>query len=299
MGMKEYKSKGRLVFNIFNYIIIIFMMLSCLVPLIHILALSFSGASYTDSNMVTLIPKGFTLAAYKYVMQNSMFWRAFGVTITRLAVGVPLGLLLTILAAYPLSKEEQYFPARKIYMWLFMFVMIFNAGLVPTYLLIKDLKMMDTIWALVLPMGVNVFNIVLMMNFFRGIPREIEESALVDGAKQHTILWKLYLPLAKPSIATITLFTFMGHWNSWMDGRIYMNSTSNYPLQTYLQNVLQSSDQVLLNSNNMQSIIERMAVSGQNLRAAQLFISMIPLLIIYPFLQKYFTAGLVMGSVKG
>ena len=120
MGMKEYKSKGRLVFNIFNYIIIIFMMLSCLVPLIHILALSFSGASYTDSNMVTLIPKGFTLAAYKYVMQNSMFWRAFGVTITRLAVGVPLGLLLTILAAYPLSKEEQYFPARKIYMWLFM-----------------------------------------------------------------------------------------------------------------------------------------------------------------------------------
>lgn len=275
------------------------MMLSCLVPLIHILALSFSGASYTDSNMVTLIPKGFTLAAYKYVMQNSMFWRAFGVTITRLAVGVPLGLLLTILAAYPLSKEEQYFPARKIYMWLFMFVMIFNAGLVPTYLLIKDLKMMDTIWALVLPMGVNVFNIVLMMNFFRGIPREIEESALVDGAKQHTILWKLYLPLAKPSIATITLFTFMGHWNSWMDGRIYMNSTSNYPLQTYLQNVLQSSDQVLLNSNNMQSIIERMAVSGQNLRAAQLFISMIPLLIIYPFLQKYFTAGLVMGSVKG
>lgn len=297
--MKEYKSKGRMVFNIFNYVFISFMMLSCLVPLIHILALSFSGASYTDSNMVTLIPKGFTLAAYEFVMQNEMFWRAFGITVTRLIIGVPLGLLLTILAAYPLSKEEQYFPARKIYMWLFMFVMIFNAGLVPTYLLVKDLNMMDTIWALVLPMGVNVFNIVLMMNFFRGIPREIEESALVDGARQHTILWKLYLPLAKPSIATITLFTFMGHWNSWMDGRIYMNSTSNYPLQTYLQNVLQSSDQVLLNSNNMQSIIDRMAVSGQNLRAAQLFISMVPLLLIYPFLQKYFTTGLVMGSVKG
>lgn len=288
-----------MVFNIFNYVFISFMMLSCLVPLIHILALSFSEASYTDSNMVTLIPKGFTLAAYEFVMQNEMFWRAFGITVTRLIIGVPLGLLLTILAAYPLSKEEQYFPARKIYMWLFMFVMIFNAGLVPTYLLIKDLNMMDTIWALVLPMGVNVFNIVLMMNFFRGIPREIEESALVDGARQHTILWKLYLPLAKPSIATITLFTFMGHWNSWMDGRIYMNSTSNYPLQTYLQNVLQSSDQVLLNSNNMQSIIDRMAVSGQNLRAAQLFISMVPLLLIYPFLQKYFTTGLVMGSVKG
>lgn len=297
--MREYKTKGRIIFNIFNYVFITAMLLTCLVPLLHILALSFSEASYTDSNMITFIPKGFTLAAYKYVIENEMFWQSFGVTIERLLIGVPLGMLLTILAAYPLSKSEQYFRPRKIYMWLFMFVMIFNAGLVPTYLLIKDLQLMDTIWALVLPTGVNVFNIVLMMNFFRGIPHEIEESALVDGAHQYTILWKLYLPLAKPSIATIALFTFMAHWNSWMDGRIYMNSIRNYPLQTYLQNVLQSSDQVLLNSNNLQNLIERMAVSGQNLRAAQLFISMIPLLLIYPFLQKYFTAGLVMGSVKG
>ncbi|MDO4445019.1 MAG: carbohydrate ABC transporter permease [Bacillota bacterium] len=297
--MREYKTKGRILFNIFNYTFISLVLLTCLIPLLHILALSFSQASYTDSNMVTLIPKGFTLAAYQFVMENEMFWRAFSVTLERLAIGVPLSLMLTILAAYPLSKDEKFFPQRKIYMWLFMFVMIFNAGLVPTYLLIKDLNMMDTIWALVLPTGVNVFNMVLMMNFFRGIPHEIEESALVDGARQHTILWKLYLPLAKPSIATITLFTFMNHWNSWMDGRIYMNSTSNYPLQTYLQNVLQSSDQVLLNSNNMQNLLDRMAVSGQNLRAAQLFISMLPLLVIYPFLQKYFTAGLVMGSVKG
>ena len=251
--MREYKTKGRILFNIFNYTFISLVLLTCLIPLLHILALSFSQASYTDSNMVTLIPKGFTLAAYQFVMENEMFWRAFSVTLERLAIGVPLSLMLTILAAYPLSKDEKFFPQRKIYMWLFMFVMIFNAGLVPTYLLIKDLNMMDTIWALVLPTGVNVFNMVLMMNFFRGIPHEIEESALVDGARQHTILWKLYLPLAKPSIATITLFTFMNHWNSWMDGRIYMNSTSNYPLQTYLQNVLQSSDQVLLNSNNMKT----------------------------------------------
>lgn len=297
--MREYRSKGRTLFHIFNYTLISILLFTCLVPLIHILALSFSSASYTDSNLVTFFPKGFTLAAYQFVMENQMFWQSFGVTIERLAFGVPISLALTVLAAYPLSKEEKYFPQRKIYMWLFLFVMIFNAGLVPTYLLIKDLGMMDTIWALVLPTGVNVFNVVLMMNFFRGIPHEIEESALVDGARQPVILWKLYLPLAKPSIATITLFTFMNHWNSWMDGRIYMNSTSNYPLQTYLQNVLQSSDQVLLNSNNLQSILDRMAVSGQNLRAAQLFISMLPLLLIYPFLQKYFTAGLVMGSVKG
>lgn len=298
MGIK-YKSKSRKIFQIFNYTFICLLMFLCLFPLLHILALSFSNSAYTDANLVNFIPKGFTLAAYRYVMANAKFWHSFAITFERLLVGIPLNLILTILAAYPLSKSEHAFKGRKIYMWVFMFVMIFNAGLVPTYLLVKDLGLMDSIWALTLPMGVNVFNIVLMMNFFRGIPHEIEESALVDGAKQTTILMRLYLPLAKPSIATITLFSFMGHWNSWMDGRIYMNNIENYPLQTYLQNVIQASDQVVMSSMNLKSVIDQMAVSGQNLRAAQLFISMIPLLLVYPFLQKYFTTGLVMGSVKG
>lgn len=286
-------------FNIFNYSFITIMVALCMFPLLHILALSFSSSAYAEANLVGLLPKGFTLAAYKFVMANEQFWHAFRITLERILIGVPLGIVLTVLAAYPLSKEEKAFRGRKIYMWLFLFVMIFNAGLIPTYLLIKDLDMMDTMWALVFPTGVNVFNVVLMMNFFRGIPKEIEESALVDGANQLTILCRLYIPLAKPSIATITLFTFMTHWNSWMDGKIYMNSMANYPLQTYLQNVLQSSDQALMRSNNLQNLVEQMAVSGQNLRAAQLFISMVPLLLIYPFLQKYFTTGLVMGSVKG
>ena len=297
--MRRKYSKGRIAFNIFNYTFITVMVALCMFPLLHILALSFSSSAYAESNMVGLLPKGFTLAAYKFVMANEQFWHAFRITFERILIGVPLGIALTVLAAYPLSKEEKAFRGRKIYMWLFLFVMIFNAGLIPTYLLIKDLNMMDTMWALVLPTGVNVFNVVLMMNFFRGIPKEIEESALVDGANQLTILCRLYIPLAKPSIATITLFTFMTHWNSWMDGKIYMNSMANYPLQTYLQNVLQSSDQALMRSNNLQNLVEQMAVSGQNLRAAQLFISMVPLLLIYPFLQKYFTTGLVMGSVKG
>lgn len=297
--MRRKYSKGRVAFNIFNYTFITVMVALCMFPLLHILALSFSSSAYAESNLVGLLPKGFTLAAYKFVMANEQFWHAFRITFERILIGVPLGIAFTVLAAYPLSKEEKAFRGRKIYMWLFLFVMIFNAGLIPTYLLIKDLNMMDTMWALVLPTGVNVFNVVLMMNFFRGIPKEIEESALVDGANQLTILCRLYIPLAKPSIATITLFTFMTHWNSWMDGKIYMNSMANYPLQTYLQNVLQSSDQALMRTNNLQNLVEQMAVSGQNLRAAQLFISMVPLLLIYPFLQKYFTTGLVMGSVKG
>ena len=297
--MREYYSRGRIVFQVLNYLFIGFLTLICIVPVLHVLACSFSSPAYADAHLVNLWPKGFTLAAYRFVMKSSQFWAAFLVTVKRLLIGVPLNLLLTILAAYPLSKENTIFRQRKYYMWLYMFVMIFNAGLVPTYLLVKDLRLIDTVWALVLPSGVNVFNIVLIMNFFRGIPREIEESALVDGAMQHTILFKLYLPLAAPSIATVTLFSFMGHWNSWMDGRIYMNNMTNYPLQTYLQMMLESSDTVILNAVSFDALIEKMMVSGQNIRAAQLFISILPVLVLYPFLQRYFTTGLVMGSVKG
>ena len=297
--MREYYSRGRIVFQVLNYLFIGFLTLICIVPVLHVLACSFSSPAYADAHLVNLWPKGFTLAAYRFVMKSSQFWAAFLVTIKRLLIGVPLNLLLTVLAAYPLSKEDTIFRQRKYYMWLYMFVMIFNAGLVPTYLLVKDLGLIDTVWALVLPTGVNVFNIVLIMNFFRGIPREIEESALVDGAMQHTILFKLYLPLAAPSIATVTLFSFMGHWNSWMDGRIYMNNMTNYPLQTYLQMMLESSDTVILNAVSFDALIEKMMVSGQNIRAAQLFISILPVLVLYPFLQRYFTTGLVMGSVKG
>ena len=281
MGMKEYKSKGRLVFNIFNYIIIIFMMLSCLVPLIHILALSFSGASYTDSNMVTLIPKGFTLAAYKYVMQNSMFWRAFGVTITRLAVGVPLGLLLTILAAYPLSKEEQYFPARKIYMWLFMFVMIFNAGLVPTYLLIKDLKMMDTIWALVLPMGVNVFNIVLMMNFFRGIPREIEESAEIDGCGKIQMFFSMILPLAKPGLATLAIYNGVNMWNEFSFAYTLTQSSANRTLPLA---IWEFQGQYSMNTPMIMAVLT---------------LTLLPMIIMFIIFQDKLVKGMTAGAVKG
>lgn len=297
--MREYNSKSRIIFQIFNYTFLTILTLVCILPIVHVLASSFSSAAYVDAHMVNFLPKGFTLAAYRFVMKNQQFWTSFGVTALRLLIGVPVNLILTILAAYPLSKEDHVFRKRKYYMWLYMFAMIFNAGLVPTYLTVKGLGLIDSIWALVLPCGVNVFNIVLMMNFFRGIPREIEESALVDGAMQHTILFKLFLPLAKPSIATITLFSFMGHWNSWMDGRIYMNDIQKYPLQTYLQMMMESSDSTMLNVINLDALADKMAISGQNIRAAQLFISIIPVLVLYPFLQKYFTAGLVMGSVKG
>lgn len=297
--MREYNSKGRILFKIFNYTFLTLVTAMCILPVIHILALSFSSSAYAESNSVAFVPKGFTYAAYKYVIHNAKFWAACIVTFQRLIIGIPLSLIATIMIAYPLSKDEFTFKARKHYVKLFIFVMIFNGGLVPTYLLVQKLNLLDSIWALVLPMCVNVYNAIIMMNFFRALPKEIEESALVDGAHQFTILMRLIIPLAKPCIATILLFTFMAHWNSWMDGRIYMTMASNYPLQTYLQGVLESSNAALMNATNIDALVDKMKVSGQNLRAAMLFVSMAPVLIVYPFLQKYFVTGLVMGSVKG
>lgn len=300
--MKEYTSPSRKVFLAFNYLLITLITITCVLPLIHILAVSFSSSGYVDSGLVTLWPKGFTLASYRFVIKNEKFWKAFGITLLRIAVGVPFNTVLAILMAYPMSKDAEQFPARRVYICFFLFTMIFSGGLVPTFLLVKSLGLLDSIWALILPHALNIFNAVVLMNFFRGIPKEIEESALLDGAGQSYILTRLYLPLAKPCLATIILFSFMHHWNSWMDGRIYMNFSDNYPLQTYLQTILSASDNILLsamNSGDLQSIADMLLVNGRNLRASQIFISIIPVLMVYPFLQKYFTTGLVIGSVKG
>ena len=296
--MKPYRTPSRMLFILLNYGAVALLCLLCLFPLLHILALSLSSSSYVATGSVALWPRGLNLTAYKYVLNNEKFWHAFGVTGQRLLLGIPLNLLLVILMAYPLSKEEDAFPARRFYMAAFMVVMIFNGGLVPTYLLVQQLGLLDTIWALVLPCGMNVFNAVIMMNFFRGILREIEESAIMDGANQLQVLLFMYLPLAVPCIATITLFSFMGHWNAWQDGRIYMNFSSNYPLQTYLQSIMQNTDDILGNLSPAMMRIY-MELSSRNLRAAQIVVSTIPVLLIYPLLQRHFTSGLVMGSVKG
>jgi putative aldouronate transport system permease protein len=252
-----------------------------------------------NSGQVGLWPKGFTLSAYKYVLKQSKFWTSIIVTLKRMFIGIPLTLILTILMAYPLSKPEYIFPARKYYVAFFMVTMIFSGGLVPTYMLVHSLGLFDTVWALVLPGAVNVFNAILVMNFFRGLPRAIEESAIVDGAGQFTVMMRIILPLSKASIATITLFSIIGNWNAWYDGLLYNNYTEHYPLQTYLQTLLTSSTDLSTMMNDIKNLMERQAVTARNLTAAQIFISIVPLMCAYPFLQKYFAKGLVMGSVKG
>ncbi|MNJ53144.1 Inner membrane ABC transporter permease protein YcjP [compost metagenome] len=213
-------------------------------------------------------------------------------------LGVSVNLVFTILVAYPLSKEAAVFRSRTAYAWIFVFTMLFSGGLIPGYLVVKNMGLLDSIWALVIPGAVPIFNVLLMLNFFRGLPRELEEASWMDGAGHLRTLWSVYLPISLPSIATVTLFSLVGHWNAWFDGMIYMRSPEHYPLATYLQSILQ---QVTVSMENV--TLEEAAllnqVSNRTTQASQIFLSILPIMAIYPILQKYFVHGLVVGSVKG
>jgi putative aldouronate transport system permease protein len=288
---------SRRLFMIGTYGALILLALLCLFPLIHVLALSLSSANAAAAGKVVLWPVDFTTKAYEFALDRPEFGRAFWVSIKRVLLGTAVNMLLTVLVAYPLSKENAAFPWRTVYVWFFVLTMLFSGGLIPLYMIVRETHLLDSIWALVLPNAVPVFNVVLLLNFFRALPRELEEAALTDGAGHWTILWQIYLPLSKPALATLTLFTVVGHWNSWFDGLIFMNSPANYPLQSYLQTLLQIDLFSFSGSGMDQRMLQ--LVSDQTLRAAQIFLAAIPILLIYPFLQRYFVKGVVLGSVKG
>lgn len=293
--MVEGNSFGLKIFKLANYVFLISLSLLCILPLINILTISFSSNTAVASGEVTFWPVGWTTASYQLILDNPQFLNAIGVTIQRVVLGVSINLLLTILIAYPLSKEVNVFRMRTFYAWFFVFTMLFGGGLIPWYMVVKNTGLLDTIWALVLPGAVPVFNVVLLLNFFRGIPKELEEAAFMDGAGHWTILWRIYVPLALPALATIFLFSIVGHWNSWFDGIIFMNSPENYPLQSYLQTIIIQRDLSQITSDEIDALLN---VSDRTSKAAQIFVGALPILLVYPFLQKYFMKGIVMGSVK-
>lgn len=297
--LREFRkeSLGRKVFVILNYVFCVLIALICVIPMLHILALSFSDEVAVQTGAVSLLPVNFTTASYQYVSAKPEFFRAFAISLERVVLGVSIGMCMTILAAYPLSMRQNRFRARQFYVWYFMVMMMVGGGLIPTYLVISKLKLVDTIWALVLPCAVNVFNIILLQNYFKSLPDEISESAFVDGAGHFTTLVKIILPLSKPVLATLVLFTTVQHWNAWFDGLIYMNKPINYPLQSYLQTIVTELDMEMMQNMEIEDIMQHVSQKGS--KSAQIFLAMLPILCVYPFLQKYFTGGIVMGSVKG
>jgi putative aldouronate transport system permease protein len=294
--MTTHKSWGGTVFSVFNYTFLILVAAACLLPMINVLAISFSSSTAESAGLVKLWPVDFTLKSYQFVLNKPEFITAFWISLKRVAVGVPLNMLLTILIAYPLSKDKRIFRYRNVYAWYFVITILFSGGLIPWFMTIKATGIMDTFWALILPGAVPVFNVILMLNFFKSLPPELDESALMDGASSWQTLWKIALPLSMPAVATLTLFCIVTHWNSWFEGLILMNNPIHYPLQSYLQTVVVNRDITLLSTADQVTLA---TVSERTTRAAQVFVATLPVLLVYPFLQKYFAEGIMLGSVKG
>ncbi|WP_168123675.1 carbohydrate ABC transporter permease [Paenibacillus sp. HB172176] len=288
------RSASYAVFTVFNYFALAVLAVLCVLPILHMFAVSFSSRAAATANIVNFWPVGWTSEAYTTTLGNDSFLRSLWIAVERTVLGTGVSMLLVIMAAYSLSKTSLKFPGRSTYTWFFVFTMLFNGGLIPTYFLINELHLMDTLWALILPTAVNVWNMILMLNFFRSLPQELEDAALIDGAGHFTVLWRIFFPISMPAVATLSLFAMVFHWNSWFDGVIYMNSKDNYPLASFLHAMVVSNNlrQLGMSAQDVANI------SNRTVKAAQLFIGTVPILLVYPFLQKYFVKGIVLGSVK-
>lgn len=286
-------------FTIGDYMIYIALALAaliCIAPVINIVAISFSSSAAANAGKVAFWPVNATLASYENIMEDNTFFTAFMVSVMRAVLGTSMSMILMFIMAYPLSQEPEDFYTRNIYMWFIVFTMLFNGGMIPTYMVITKLGLKNTIWALTVPGAVSTYNTILMMNYFRGLPKELRESASLDGAGPIRTLFQIYLPISTPVIATLTLFCALWHWNDYFQGMIYIDSANKFPLMTYIRNL---SLDTRMDNLTAEEIKRRAVVGTRTFNAAKIVIAMVPILCIYPFMQKYFVKGMVLGSVKG
>lgn len=276
------------------WLVVILMTLSCLLPLINMVAISLSSSNAVASNTVGLLPVELTFSTYEKLLNDSQFWASFWISVQRVVLGTLINMFFVITMAYPLSKSRLRFPAREIYIKIVIFAMLFSGGVIPLFMVVSKLNMINTIWALVLPGAVPVFNVILMVNFFKGVPVSLDEAASIDGASPLTVLVKIYLPVSLPALATVALFSIVNHWNDYFSGLLYMNKASLYPLQTYIQQLNVDITQV----TDAEQLKQLSTMSNRAFNATKIVVSTIPLLLIYPFLQKYFVSGIVIGAVK-
>lgn len=293
--MKSSSKLGDKLFNGCNYVILSLLALVCLLPFAHMFALSLSSSAATVAGRVSFWPVEFTLSSYQYALQKPEFITAFFMSVKRIAIGVSFDMLILVLTAYPLSKSDRQLPGRTFLAWVFVVTMFVSGGLIPSYLVVSATGLKNTILAFVLPGAVQAFNITILLNFFRQIPKELEESAVIDGSGQISILFRIYLPLSVPALATLFIFDAVGHWNEWFSALIYMDSQKGYPLQSYLQVILSDPNNDLLDPNQMKLMAK---ISSKTFKAAQILIATVPVLCVYPFLQKYFVTGMTLGSLK-
>ena len=290
LAINRISKKSNFVLNI----VFLVWALACVLPLLLVVIVSFSSEQSIFQNGYSFIPSEWSLAAYEFFFKlGDQLVRSYGITIFVTVFGTLFSLAITAMFAYVLSRSD--YAYNRIFTLLMLFTMLFNGGLIPSYVTIKNYGLMDSLWALVLPTAVPVFNVILLMNFFRNIPKEMDEVSRLDGCGPWRLLFSVYLPLAMPAIATVTLFSVVSHWNAFFDGLIYMNRTENYPLATYIQTLVVQPALAGLSASER---IELARVSSKTLNAAKIFVSLVPILAIYPFFQRYLVHGIMLGSVK-
>ncbi|MBD2844882.1 carbohydrate ABC transporter permease [Paenibacillus sp. IB182496] len=288
------RSIGSMAFDGFNYTFLTIFALITVLPFIHIVAVSLSSSQAYGAKEFILWPHGFTLDAYDYLFSTDTLTRSLLVTVFITVAGTLVNLLFTLTMAYSLAKKELL--GRRSIMLLVIFSMLFSGGMIPTYLVVKELHLLDTYWALILPGAISAFNMIIIKNFFQQLPPGLEESAKIDGASDIAVLVRIVIPLSMPVIATFTLFYAVGHWNTFFNAIIYLNDADKRPIQVLLRQIVILSEQ--LGSGGEYDASALVSLS-QSIKMAVIVAATLPILMVYPFLQKYFVKGILLGSIKG
>ena len=294
-------SLGRKMFNVLNHCFMLALSAAMLYPFLYVASCSVSSSASIQAGRVGLIPQGFHLNAYKAIIDYAVIWRSYGNTIYYTVLGTVISLVMTVLGAYPLSRED--FRGRGVFTVIIAITMFFSGGLIPTFMTIKGLGLYDTVWAIVLPGAIGTMNMIIMRTFFQAIPDALEEAAIIDGASDMQVLFRIILPLSVPSMMTIGMFYAVGRWNSWFSELIYFKSSEKYPLQLVLRQIV-----IANNVNELEALEKGMYLedaetigntNAETLKYAVIMVAALPILCVYPFIQKYFIKGVMIGSIKG
>lgn len=291
---KQYRTAGGMIFDISNYLFLGLAGIVAILPFVIIIAGSFASDAEITQRAVFLIPKTFTLNAYKFIFSTDSITRSIGVSAYVTVIGTIVNLFFTVTMAYPLARRS--LMGRNVVLNMVIFTMLFGGGMIPTYLVIRELHMLDSLNALIFPGAISAFNLIIVKNFFQELPAEIEEAARIDGCQELGLLWKIVLPLSKPVLATFTLFYAVGHWNNFFSALLYINDPNKWPLQVMLRQIVLLS-QAAGDVNSMDPNFVQ--PPEQSVKMAVIVVGTIPILCVYPFLQKHFAKGVMLGSVKG
>ncbi|AST95100.1 sugar ABC transporter permease [Niallia circulans] len=281
------------IFKVFNVFILLVIVFCTLYPFLNVVAQSFSSEAYISAGEVNLIPKGFNIETYKTVIEDRMFWINYKNTVVYTVVGTGISMFFTTIFAYALSKRR--LVGRRFLTLFAVFTMFFNGGLIPNYLLINNLGFHNTIWAIVIPGAISIYNMLIMKSFFENMPDELEEAAAMDGMNTYGILLKIVLPLSKAVMATMVLFYAVGHWNSWFPAFLYLDQKDLFPVTIYLRNMIAgATGGAATGATSADNLIQISA----NIKSVTMVLTILPILTVYPFVQKYFVSGVMLGSVK-